>query len=333
MLEAADLWPRSGRMPDSASAVGPDRGIGSPYLVRSPPAMRNSERLPRLSTPLVSPFMRTRSTEPSRLNDRYIAIAAVVVGAIVAVVVFASRQDAEIIVQVNWTVEESCPDAVLIGAAGSGQRDDVLGVGPQVESTVSGFSSQLREHSSVPVFAGFIALDYPAPGIIEGSLQGNSMFDSISEGRETLTSLVGTISERCQESVIYLIGFSQGASVVHTTVVDLPPDYQDSIGGAVVLADPYRDADDPSAQHFTTEPDPDVVGSPTPHTRDGSLNGLPLPSWVEGSFYSACARRDTVCNFALRDLLATSDVHSDETYNGLGPQMGRLLADDLLNRE
>ncbi len=281
--------------------------------------------------------MHTRSTEPSRLNARYIAIAAVVVvGAIAAVAFFGSRQDAEIIVQLDWTVEESCPDAVLIGAAGSGQRDDVLGVGPQVESAVSGFNSQLREYASVPVFAGFMALDYPAPGLLEGSLQGlagNSMFDSISQGRETLTSLVGTISTRCQESVIYLIGFSQGASVVHTTVVDMPPEYQDAIGGAVVLADPYRDADDPSAQHFTTEPDPDMVGNPTPHTRDGSLNGLPLPSWVEGSFYSACARRDTVCNFALRDLLVTSEVHSDETYNGLGPQMGRLLADDLLNRQ
>jgi cutinase len=307
---------------------------------RTSPCMSNSERPPPLSMPLMSPFMRTRSTEPSRLNARYITMAAAAVGAIVALVVaavvFRSRQDPEIIVQLNWTIEESCPDAVLIGAAGSGQRDDVLGVGPQVESALSGFSSRLREQSSVSVFAGFMALDYPAPGLLEGSLQGltgNSMFESISQGRETMTSLVGTISARCQDSVIYLIGFSQGASVVHTAVVEMPRKYQNSMGGAVVLADPHRDADDPSAQHFTTEPDPDLVGSPTPHTRDGSLNGLPLPSWVEGSFYSACARRDTVCNFSLRDLLATSEVHSDETYNGLGPQMGRLLADDLLNRK
>lgn len=50
---------------------------------------------------------------------------------------------------------------------------------------------------------------------------------------------------------------------------------------------------------------------------------------MEGVFYSACARRDSVCNFALRDLLATEAVHSDETCNGLGPQLGRLLADEL----
>jgi hypothetical protein len=251
-------------------------------------------------------------------------------------VLLRSEPDAEIIVELDWTVDDSCPDAVLIGAAGSGQRDDILGVGPQVESAVSGFSRQLRGQSSVSIFAGFVALDYPAPGILEGSLQGllgNGMFDSIAQGRTTLTSLIGTIGERCEGSIIYLIGFSQGASVVHTTVVEMPAEYQDSIGGAVVLADPFRDADDPNALHFTTEPDPDANGTSTPHTRDGSLGGLPLPDWVDGSFYSACALRDTVCNFAFRDLLVTDEVHTEETYNGLGPEMGKLLADDLLKRK
>lgn len=252
------------------------------------------------------------------------------------IALIASQDDAAIVVQLDWTVEDACPDAVLIGAAGSGQRDDILGVGPQVESVVSGFTSQLEETASVSISAGFIALDYRAPGIIEGALQGfrgDGMFDSINEGRETMTALVGTIDERCLGTAVYLIGFSQGASVVHTAVVEMPGEVQDSIGGVVVLADPYRDADDPYAQHFTTEPDPEQLGTPAPHDRDGSLTGLPLPSWVEGSFYSACALRDTVCNFALRDLLATERVHSDETYNGLGPEMGAILADDLLERQ
>ena len=264
-----------------------------------------------------------------------IAVAVAALGAVIVVVV-ASQDDAAIVVQLDWTIDDACPDAVLIGAAGSGQRDDILGVGPQVESTLSGFISRLNETASVSISAGFIALDYRAPGIIEGALQGfrgDDMFDSITEGRNKLTSLVGTIDERCQDTIVYLIGFSQGASVVHTAVVEMPGEVQDSIGGVVVLADPYRDADDPYAQHFTTEPDPEQSGTPSPHTRDGSLTGLPLPSWVEGSFYSACARRDSVCNFALRDLFATEGVHSDETYNGLGPEMGVILADDLLERQ
>lgn len=265
-----------------------------------------------------------------------IAFAVAALGAVIVVIaVIASQDDAAIVVQLDWTIDDACPDAVLIGAAGSGQRDDILGVGPQVESALSGFTNQLNETASVSVSAGFVALDYRAPGIIEGALQGfrgNDMFDSITEGRETLMSLVGTIDERCQDTIVYLIGFSQGASVIHTAVVEMPGEVQDSIGGVVVLADPYRDADDPYAQHFTTEPDPEQSGTSSPHTRDGSLTGLPLPSWVEGSFYSACARRDSVCNFALRDLLATERVHSDETYNGLGPEMGAILADDLLER-
>ena len=233
----------------------------------------------------------------------------------------------------DWTTEDPCPDAVLIGAAGSGQRDDILGVGPQAESVVTAFTERLEETTPTSISAGFTALDYRAPGIIEGALQGfqgDGMFDSIIEGRDSLISLVATIDRRCPDTILYLIGFSQGASVVHTAVVDMPGESQNSIGGVVVLADPYRDADDPYAEHFTTEPDPEQSGTPTPHTRDGSLTGLPLPAWVDGSFYSACALRDTVCNFALRDLLATDRVHTEETYNGLGPQMGVLLADDLL---
>jgi hypothetical protein len=112
----------------------------------------------------------------------------------------------------------------------------------------------------------------------------------------------------------------------------MPEELRPAIGGAVVLANPYRDADDPNALHFTNEPDPDRTGEPAPHTRDGSLNGLPLPDWVRGSFYSACAQRDAVCNFALRDLLVTDMAHTEATYNGLGPQLGRLLADDLIER-
>lgn len=265
-------------------------------------------------------------------------LAAVAIAALTAAILVSidSETEPEISVLLDWTVADRCPDAVLIGAAGSGQRDDVLGVGPQVESVVSAFTTHLEEKASQSVSAGFVALDYPAPGILEGALQAfrgdDSMADSVSQGRDTLITLVETIEERCEESVVYLIGFSQGASVVHTAVVEMPQELQDRIGGVVVLADPYRDADEPNAEHFTTEPDPENDRTETPHTRDGSLSGLPVPDWVAGSFYSACARRDTVCNFALRDLLATGTVHSDETYNGLGPQLGAVIASDLLKR-
>lgn len=250
-------------------------------------------------------------------------------------VLLLTRSGPTIDVALAWTLEDGCPDAVLIGAAGSGQREDILGVGPQVESAVSAFSEHLMAESSKSVSVGFTALDYSAPGIIEGALQallGDTMFDSIEEGRTALISLIGEIDSQCDGSVIYLIGYSQGAAVVHTALVDMPQEYRPVIAGSAVLANPYRDADDPNAQHFTNEPDPDRPGEPAPHTRDGSLTGLPLPDWVSGSLYSACAQRDAVCNFALRDLLVTDVAHTEATYNGLGPQLGQLLADDLIEQ-
>lgn len=266
-----------------------------------------------------------------RLKLGLVAAALVVVGAMLLAIPRGTTVD----VAFDWAPGDACPDAVLIGAAGSGQRDDVLGVGPQVESAVSAFVDHLTERASTPVSIGFTALDYPAPDIIEGTLQalrGDTMFGSIEEGRTTMISLVGDIDRQCSSSGVYLIGYSQGASVVHTSMIEMPQEYREAIAGAVVLANPYRDADDPNALHFTNEPDPDRSGEAAPHTRDGSLTALALPDWVNGSFYSACAQRDTVCNFALRDLFATEAAHTEPAYHGLGPQLGRLLADDLLSR-
>ena len=296
-------------------------------------AVGTSGRLRYCGTPLVSMSYPTGglSALSRRLQLGLLAAALVVVAAIA----FLLTRGPTVEVALDWTLADGCPDAVLIGAAGSGQRDDVLGVGPQVESAVTAFATHLTENATKSASVGFSALDYSAPGIIEGTLQalmGDTMFDSIEEGRSEMTSLIGSIETQCSETTIYVIGYSQGASVVHTALAEMPSEYQDNIAGAVVLANPYRDADDPNAVHFTNEPDPDRLGEPAPHTRDGSLTALPVPEWVSGSFYSACAQRDAVCNFALRDLLATDIAHTEATYHGLGPQLGRLLADDLLER-
>ena len=87
--------------------------------------------------------------------------------------VLGTRGSAEVIVDMDWTIGDSCPDAVVVGAAGSGQGEDVLGIGPQVESGVSGFIAQLREKTSSSVSVGVLALDYPATGVLEGGLGGD----------------------------------------------------------------------------------------------------------------------------------------------------------------
>ena len=252
-----------------------------------------------------------------------------------AVTVLAPQGDAEIVVDMDWTVDDPCPDGVIIGAAGSGQRDDAFGVGPQVLAALSGFSIQLSQQPASGISVGFIALDYPAPGLLDGGLfgfLGNGLSDSIAQGREILESLLESINERCGEAKVYLIGYSQGASVVHTAVADLPEAYRDAIGGVALISNPNRDADDPNTQHLTTDLDPAREGDVTPHTRDGVFNGLASPVWLNGSLYSACARRDAVCNFALVDLLVANVFHTDEAYHGLSAELGRLLAEDLMTR-
>ena len=263
-----------------------------------------------------------------------VAIAIAVVAA-AAVVVAMRGGSGEVVIEMSWSVGDSCPDAAVIGVAGSGQRDDELGVGPQVASAVSSFTAQLTEQSSSDVTVGFTALDYPAPSVVEGGLfgfLGNSIFDSIDEGRDLLVESIRSVVAGCDGTTIYLIGYSQGASVVHAAVMELDEPLRAGIGGVAVLANPNRDADDPNTQHFTTELPGDQAASATPHTRDGVLEPMATPDWLAGTFYSACARRDAVCNSSLIDLFVTEVVHSDERYNGLGPELGRVLADRFLSR-
>ena len=229
-------------------------------------------------------------------------------------------------------MDDPCPDAVMIGVAGSGQGDDLLGVGSQVGSTLSGFGDQLAVAAQGSVTVGFVALDYPALGVIEGGLLaflGDTIVESIDEGRQELQSLIGSVGERCEGIPIYLVGYSQGASVIRTALDGLPEALHGSVGGVAVIADPYRDGDDPSVIQLTneTERDPDLL---TPHDRNGMMGGLVIPAWLDAPFYSACARQDAVCNFSLGDLLVTNLTHTEESYHGLGPELGRLLADDLL---
>ena len=255
--------------------------------------------------------------------------------AIVTAAFWATRDGGESSVDLEWTLESGCPDAVIIGAAGSGQRDDVLGVGPQVASVVEAFEVRLLEEPSATLEVGFTALDYPAPGLLDGGLLGflgNSISDSIDDGSDTLVGFVSAIVDRCDDPAIYLVGYSQGASVVRSAVGQLTVESQAAVAGVVVLADPNRDADDPLAQSLTNEIDPALATDIASHTRDGVLGGMAVPDWLTGSFYSGCARRDAICNFNLGDLLATDAAHTEETYNGLGPQLGVLLADDLISQ-
>lgn len=264
------------------------------------------------------------------------AFALIVAMGIGVVVVGALRSPTppQITIDMDWTVEQSCPDAVMIGAAGSGQGDDLLGVGSQVGSALSGFGGQLAAVAQGPVDVGFVALDYPALGVIEGGLlafMGDTIVESIDEGRRELQTLIGSIGERCEGLPIYLVGYSQGASVIRTALDELPEALHRSIGGVAVIADPYRDGEDPGVLQLTNEPDQGPEGL-TPHDRNGMMGGLVMPAWLDAPFYSACARQDAVCNFSFSDLLITSLTHTEETYHGLGPELGRLLADDLLER-
>lgn len=260
-------------------------------------------------------------------------VAVVVIGFVVAGV-RSSPDPLQVVVDMGWTVDEPCPDAVMIGAAGSGQGDDLLGVGPQVASAISGLGSRLAAKAQVPVVVGVAALDYPALGIVEGALlafTGDTIVESIDQGRRELLSQIGSITSRCEALPIYLVGYSQGASVIRTALDELPVPLQGSIGGVAVIADPYRDGDDVVAAHLTDEPDKDGTDL-TPHNRNGMMGSLPVPTWLDGPFYSACARQDAVCNFAFSDLLITSQTHTDETYHGLALELGALLADDILAR-
>jgi cutinase len=174
--------------------------------------------------------------------------------------------------------QEPCTDVTIIGVPGSGQNG---GTGPQVGAVVdrtTGILTAGRRTVAVEV------LDYPAIDLAR--TLGLALFDgryaaSVASGVEAVTRMVDSVAASCPETVLVLVGYSQGAQVIRESVTRLTSLVP--IAAVALLADPTSSVVDAVAR----------VGAE--RAGDGSLGPVQIPAGYLRRTIDVCAAGDPFC--------------------------------------
>jgi cutinase len=179
--------------------------------------------------------------------------------------------------------DRTCADLVVTGARGSMQSADRnLGVGTEVRVTVEQLARRLRQRSDLTVHVEPVLYDSSPTPTAAGFLRNTAAGGALALDR--LTSLAA----RCPSSRFALVGFSQGAHVVHTAAMAVPSSMRSRVALVAMIADPTANPDDPIARwSYSSEP---TRG----HGRLGA--GPQIPVGLRRAAIGFCVDGDAICN-------------------------------------
>lgn len=173
----------------------------------------------------------------------------------------------------------------------------------------------------------FVPVNYravPIPGISLPSLGDNTttLLDytaSVKQGVEQLSRNITEFEQKCPDTPIVLVGYSQGAQVTHATLGKLPEASTEKIKSVLLIADPLMNSAIPhnGIQYDPTTDDgkgrfkkyPLALGIST-----GSGN-IHLPPYVGPKIVQICDKDDPVCLTSGDNLARSMDVHSNAYSN------------------
>jgi hypothetical protein len=181
------------------------------------------------------------------------------------------------------TVDETCADLVVIGARGSTQDPDLNGgVGTEVRLTTERLVERLHDRSDTTVHLEAIGYD-AAKAATLAAYQAN-----VERGAEMMTSRLRRLTAECPGSRFALVGFSQGAQVVHAAATDMTAATARRVALVAMIADPRTNPADPIRRwSYADEP---TLGN----GRLGS--GAPIDADLRESAISLCVEGDEICN-------------------------------------
>ena len=180
-------------------------------------------------------------------------------------------------------VTTGCADLVVLGLRGSNQSPDQnFGSGQEILRTVRAMSADLHRRSGTTV--RLEGIPYRAESAANAAIYRANIDDGVSRTRTRIAQL----AERCPKSRIALVGFSQGAQVVHGLAIDLSGSALRRVALVAMIADPRRNPDDAIASwtYGKAAPGPGKLGA-----------GTPLPASLKAKAITFCATGDEICNW------------------------------------
>ena len=196
---------------------------------------------------------------------------------------------------VETTVDDGCDDAIVIAARGSGQPP---GVGEQNQAVIDKLAAaQMWDAFTVD------AVPYPAPSVQDDPTAWfEGRYDeSVDAGVVSTAAAVRRWTTTCADADIVLLGYSQGAQVVESTVEGLEPGASERISAVVVMASPRHDPGRAESTH--------VGGTIT--TDGGLLGPWQPPTWLGERLISVCDPGDLICSGALGFSHASAYLDAD----------------------
>ncbi|MCL3819680.1 cutinase family protein [Aeromicrobium wangtongii] len=181
------------------------------------------------------------------------------------------------------TTDVRCADLVVLGARGSTQDPDLNdGVGTEVRRTTDELARRLHGRSGLTVRIEAIRYDAGATAT-RAAYQRHTV-----EGTRMMLSRLRTLASTCADSRFALLGFSQGAQVVHGAATDMPGDLAGRVVLVAMIADPLRDPTDAIAHWSYAE---------EPTRGNGRLGaGPPISAALRPAAISLCVEGDEICN-------------------------------------
>lgn len=184
---------------------------------------------------------------------------------------------------VGATTSSRCADVVVIGARGSTQDPDRnAGLGTEVRRTTRELVRLLHERSGATVRVEAIRYDAAQAPTLAAYRQHTA------DGAAQMTSRLRALAAECADSRFALIGFSQGAQVVHGASASMPASLARRVAVSAMIADPLTDPADPI--HRWSYADRPTAG----HGRLGS--GPPIDPDLRSAAISLCVAGDEICN-------------------------------------
>jgi hypothetical protein len=173
---------------------------------------------------------------------------------------------------------DRCADLVVLGLRGQGQsRHAYDGTGKDVDGVARAMLPHLRPGTTVRIEG----VPFPARS------GGDATYASdVRTGVRLVRDRSSTLTEQCPRSHTALVGYSQGAEVVHRSAAALADPSQVVV--VVLMGDPQRDPEDPVK---TLRMGP---GALTGRGNGGA--GARFPAPIGARVLEVCATRDDVCN-------------------------------------
>ncbi|KAH8801993.1 cutinase [Flagelloscypha sp. PMI_526] len=161
---------------------------------------------------------------------------------------------------------QNCTQLVTIYARGTNEPGVGISIGPAL---IRDLNTTLPNLSKT-----FLGVDYPAD--VTGALIGGSI-----QGSQTMAQMVATTAGNCTDTEIVMVGYSQGAQVVHRAVSLLSSGQAASVAAVVMFGDPKNGTSlanglDSRSRTFCHEDDlvcknkPNITDSHKTYHTDGS---------------------------------------------------------------